>query len=335
MSIEQKNEQEVKNEELVNKWREKSNSLGIKCEELKVQLMDREKTLEKVTQTKDTLIPMIKKVQNENAKLKRAQSFFMDWAREQEWELPPHIRDLLPKDPIFMRKAAFERVPRGRSPAEYTFNLLYFLSLPVNEQVELGSKVFHREKMIRPEDSAGLQMVTHELHDFLFHFPDEDVKMTAEYGFQATCVPKYSQDPQSEWVIQKNLAVKLFDVYTRVIVKSQQNRCYTYLNVATSRKEKSLRLSLFAERIITYGYERGHTKLYKIKAKCDSKTGKFDLMNDGVHYWEIVNYGMVNYRGHYKVSNLVMDNNPPYREGMKGMVQILWTGTCVYDSAED
>jgi len=335
MTVDQKNEQGEKNEQVEHEWREKSKTLETKCGELKVKLMDREKSLEQVTQDKDALMQHMKKVQEDNRKMKKVQSLFMDWAREQEWELPPHIRDLLPKDPGFMRKAAFERVPHGRGPAEYTFNLLYFLSLPLKEQVELGSKVFHREKMIRPEDSAGLQMVTQELHDLLFYFPDDDVKMTAEYAFQATCVPKHSEDPRSEWVVQKNLAFTLFDVYTRVVVKSQLNRAYTYYNVSAARKDYPLRLSLYAERTIRSGREIGKTKLYKIKSKCNKETGKFEILNDGVHYWEIVNYGMVYYNGHYKVSNLVMDNNPPYKEGMKGMVQIEWTGTCVYDSAED
>jgi len=327
--------QEEKNELPKQTFKERSEALEIKCAELNGKLEDGEKNLKEVAEENAALTARMKEIETDNVQLKKVQGLFMDWASQQEWELPPHIRDLLPKDPVFMRKIALERVPRGKSPAEYTFNLLYFMALPEKEQVELGSKVFHREKMVRPEDTAGLEIVTNELHELLFYFPDDDVKMTAEYAFLATCVPEFSVDPQSEWVTLKKLALNLFDVYTRVVVRSQQNRAYTYYNVSVSRRDYQKRLSLYAERTIRSGRESGKTKFYKIKAKCDKDTGKWELLKDGVHYLEVVNYGMVYYHGHYKLTNLVMDNNPPYKEGSEGMVQITWTGTCVYDSAED
>jgi len=330
-----KNKLEEKKEQPEQTLIERSEALKIKCAELEGKLMDGEKNIKKAAETNAALTARMKEIEAENVQLKKVQSLFMDWASQQEWELPPHIRDLLPKDPVFMRKIALARVPRGRSPAEYTFNLLYFLTLPEKEQVDLGSKVFHREKMVRPEDTAGLEIVTKELHELLYYFPDTEVKMTAEYAFQATCVPEYSKDPQSEWVTQKKLALNLFDVYTRVIVKSQINRGYTYCNISSARRDYPKRLSLYAQRTIRSGRESGKTKLYKIKATCNKETGNWELSHDGVHYWEVVNYGMVYYHGHYKLTNLVMDNNPPYKEGSKGMVQIIWQGTCVYDSAED
>merc|ERR1712060_165166 len=316
-------------------WSEKVKALELKCEEFKMQLKEQAKNLKIVTQKKDLLLGRKNEVEEENAKLKKVQCLFMDWARDQEWELPPHIRDLLPHDPVFMYNSALARVPYGKSPAEYTFNLLYFLALPKDEQMKLGSKVFHREKMIRPEDSAGLHIVIQELHDLLFWFHDDDIKMTCKYAFQSTCVPKRSQEPRSEWVVQKNLAINLFDVYTRVVVKNTQNRSYTYYNISASRKERAKRLCLYAESVIKRGREKGNTKYCKINAYLDPKTGEFTLLNEGLNYWEIVNYGMVNYRGHYQLSNLVMDNHPPFKEGMMGMVQIEWTGDWVYDSAED
>jgi len=334
MSI-KRSKEDVKNVQLEDWWSEKIKTLELKCEELKIQLMEQAKNLKITNEKMDELKVNKNEVEKENAKLKKAQRLFMDWARDQEWELPPHIRDLLPKDPVFMRKSAFARVPYGKSPAEYTFNLLYFLALPEDEQVKLGSKVFHREKMIRPEDSAGLQIVIRELHNLLFWFHDDDIKMTCEYGFQSTCVPKRSEEPRSEWVVLKNLAINLFDVYTRVIVKTQLNRGYTYYSISAARKDYPKRLFLYAESIIKRGMEKGGTKLHKINTKFDENTGKITLLKDGINYWEVVNYGMVNYRGHYKLSNLIMDNHPPYKEGMKGMVQIEWTGDCVYDSAED
>jgi len=335
MSIKRSNEEDINNEQLEHKWGEKLKALRQKCEELEKQFMEQAKNLEIVTGKKDDLLTRKNEVEKENVKLKKVQRLFMDWARDQEWELPPHIRDLLPKDPVFMRKSALARVPFGKSPAEYTFNLLYFLALPKDEQVKLGSKVFHREKMIRPEDSAGLQMVIKELHDLLFWFHDDDIKMTCEYQFQRVCVPERSVEPRSEWVQQKTLAINLFDVYTRVVVKSQQNRGYTFYSVSAARRDYPKKLSLYAESIIKSGREKGKTKLHKIKTKIDEETREFTLLNEGVNYWEIVNYGMLNYRGHYKLSNLVMDNHPPYKEGMTGMVQIVWTGDCVYDSFED
>jgi len=330
-----KNEEDVKNAQLEHWRREEVKTLELKCEEFKIQLRKQESNLKTVTQEKDFLLRRKNEVEKENAKLKKVQCLFMDWARDQEWELPPHIRDLLPDDPEFMYKSALARVPYGKSPAEYTFNLLYFLALPKEEQMKLGSKVFHRERMIRPEDSAGLQIVIQELHNLLFWLHDKDITMTCEYAFQSTCVPKLSQEPRSEWVVQKNLAINLFDVYTRVVVKNTLNRGYTFYSVSAARKDLAKRLCLFAESVIKRGSKKGDTKLCKINATMDRKTGKFTLLNNGLNYWEIVNYGMVNYRGHYQLSNLVMDNHPPYKEGMKGMVQIVWTGDCVYDSAED
>jgi len=326
MSIKRRKRFKRKKEGVKNEWlehwsSEKVKTLELKCEEVKIQLRVKARDLKMVTQ--------------ENAKLKKMQRLFMDWARDQEWELPSHIRDLLPDDPYFMYKSALARVPYGKSPAQYAFNLLYFLALPEDEQMKFGSKVFHRERMIRPEDSAGLQIVIQELHDLLFWFHDDDIKMTSEHAFLSTCVPKRSQEPGSEWVVQKNLAINLFDVYTRVVVKIEQNPGYTFDNSSAARWDLTKRLCLYAMRTINRGSKKGDTEFCKIDAVLDRKTGEFTLLNNGVHYWEIVNYGLVFYRGHYKLSNLVMDYHPPYEEGMRGMVQIEWTGDCVYDSAED
>jgi len=258
-------------------------------------------------------------------KLKKAQSLIMDWARQQDWEFPENIRELLPKDKEFMRKAAFAKVPRGNSPAEYTFNLLYFCSLSKSEQEELGAKVFQREKDDRPEDFADLQIVTKELHDFLFYFTDDRVKMSAEYGYLACMVPKRSTDPKSEWVTLKKLALAFFPVYTRVTYKRVVDRYRSYSNV-----DGAVKYNLVAERKDDY---HGMCR-YTIFTKCDSKTGEISLTST-TYKWEIVNYGIVWYHGHFEVSNLVMDNNPPYREGMQGMVEIHWKGTCIYDTSED
>merc|ERR1711920_514821 len=120
------------------------------------------------------------------------------------------------------------------------------------------------------------------------------------------------------------MGINLFDVYTRVVVKNTQNRSYTYYNLSAARKDRAKRLCLFAESVIKRGREKGNTKYFKIKTNFDPETREFTLLDNGLNYWEIVNYGMVNYRGHYKLSNLVMDNHPPYKEGMMGMVQIEW-----------
>jgi hypothetical protein len=263
-------------------------------------------------------------------KLKDAQLLIMDWARQQEWEFPQHIRKLLPKDKKFMREAALQRVPHGKSPAEYTFNLLYFFSLTASEQEALGAKVFEREKGDRPEDFAALEFVTKELNDFLFYFPDENVKMMAEYGYLACMVPKQSTNPRSDWVVLKKLALSFFPVYTRVTVKRAVKRTYTWSNVKQTDNAATIKYNLIAERSDDhYG-----TRRYHISIKCDSKTGQFTLA-DTTYKWEIVNYGICWYSGHFEVSNLVMDNNPPYKEGMRGIVEIHWTGSCIYDTSED
>lgn len=327
--------------------------LELKCETLKKQLEDKERSLKEIKmcyaalnnrledakKVKTKLEETNTKLKENNKKMKHAQNLFMDWARQQEWELPKNIRDELPRDEKFMRKAAFDRIPYGRSPSEYTFNILYFLSLPWKDQVELGAKVFQREKVERLEDFAALELVTKELHDLLYFFPDEDVKMTADYPFQAMCVPKLSTEPSSEWCVQKTLALNLFHVYTRVTVRRLvPKRGRSYVNLRMVRKESSHKLYLEAEKKICKDSRHGRLQCsdpYKIMTKYDPIAGTFELVKDGMHEWEIVNYGMVNYRGHYKVSNLKMDNNPPYFDGMKGIVQIEWTGTCIYDSAED
>jgi len=268
-------------------------------------------------------------------KLKKTQLFFMDWARQQEWELPPHIRDRLPKDKGFMIKAALEKVPKGNSPAEYSFNLLLFHSLPENEQVELGAKVFEREKAMGPYDFSQLKIVTDELHDMLFHFPDDDVRMIAEYAFLSSGVPRLSTDPESEWVRLKKMALELFPVYTRVTVKKCGYRSQTYSNLATSRKESRTAYYLVAERISKRArHWHGDNRLYRIQITYDADTRTFQLV-EAKYKWEIANFGMADYKGEFMVTNLSMDNNPPYTDGMKGIVQILWTGVCIYDSAED
>jgi len=263
-------------------------------------------------------------------KVKEAQLLIMQWAQKQEWEFPQNIRELLPKNKKFMREAAFERVPHGKSPAEYTFNLLYFFSLTKSEQEELGAKVFEHEKDARPEEFAALEYVTKEVNDFLFYFPDESVKMSAEYGYLSSMVPKHSTDPRSEWVILKKLALGFFPVYTRVTVKRAVERSYTWGNLNQTDNKAAIKYNLIAERSDDYH----GTCRYQIGTNYDSKTGSFTL-KDQTYKWEIKNYGIVWYQGLFKVSNLVMDNNPPYKEGMEGIVEIHWTGDCIYDTSED
>ena len=77
-----------------------------------------------------------------NAKLNEVLAVLLDYARQQEWVFPSRIRNLLPHDAKLIHKAALQKVPYGNSPAEYAFNILYFLSLPEEEQMELGSKLF-------------------------------------------------------------------------------------------------------------------------------------------------------------------------------------------------
>jgi hypothetical protein len=306
----------------------------------KVQQVDENKHEEKFQNPEDQIKQIVlhnsaleKRLKEANAaikKLKGAQILIMDWARQQDWEFPQNIRELLPKDKKFMRKAAFEKVPYGKSPAEYTFNLLYFCSLSKIEQEELGSKVFQRDQGERPEDFAALEIVTKELHDFLFHFTDDRVKMYAEYGYLACMVPKQSTDPRSDWVELKKMGCEFFPVYTRVTVQRKVDRYRTWNNLRSANKQEPIKYCLIAER-----EDRHHCLCsYQISIKCDSETGVFTL-TDKTYKWEIVNYGIVWYSGHFEVSNLVMETNPPYKEGMKGIVEIHWTGTCIYDTSED
>merc|ERR1719419_917426 len=92
---------------------------------------------------------------------------------------------------------------------------------------------------------------------------------------------------------------------------------------------------LEAERILkNSSFYHGGRKLYRIKITHNADTDTFQLV-DCKYAWEIANFGMADYKGEFTVTNLSMDNNPPYKDGMKGIVQILWTGDCIYDSAED
>jgi hypothetical protein len=294
------------------------------------QLKNPEERLKQVIASNTALEKRLKEANAAIKKLKEAQSLIMDWARQQDWEFPQKILELLPKDKNFMRKAAFEKVPYGKSPAEYTFNLLYFISLSESEQVQIGSKVFQREQEDRPEDFAALEIVTKELWDLLFHFTDDQVKMSAEYGYLASMVPKQSTDPRSDWVELKKMGVEFFPVYTRVTVQRKVDRYRTWNNLRNANKKEPIKYCLIAER------RDRHNCLccYTISIKCDTETGAFTL-TDKTYKWEIVNYGIVWYSGHFEVSNLVMDNNPPYKEGMQGIVEIHWTGTCIYDTSED
>jgi len=294
------------------------------------QFKNQEETIKEIMSSNTALENRLNEANAALKKLKEAQSLIMDWARKQDWEFPKNIRELLPKDKSFMRKAAFEKVPYGKSPAEYTLNLLYFNSLTKSEQVELGATVFQREKDDRPEDFADLQIVTKELHDFLFYFSDEKVNMIAKYGYLDCMVPDQSTDPKSEWVILKKKALSFFPVYTRVTVKRAVNRYQTWSNLSKAKNKASIKYNLIAER----EDDREGLCRYQIGTNYDSETGAFTL-KDKTHTWEIVNYGICWYQGTFKVYNLVMDNNPPYKEGMKGIVEIHWTGTCIYDTSED
>merc|ERR1719317_1409723 len=125
-----------------------------------------------------------------NSKLRKSQKAFMDWAVYQGWELPSHITNCLSETKGVILKAAFVNVPYGKRPAEYAFNILFFLSLPEADKLKAGVNVFHWEKSTRPETYASLKNVIQELHEFLFFFSDEDVKMEAAYGYLQRCVPK-------------------------------------------------------------------------------------------------------------------------------------------------
>lgn len=116
-------------------------------------------------------------------------------------------------------------------------------------------------------------------------------------------------------------------MYTRVTVKASVKQVW--------RKAPRLTYHLEAERVSEANGYVGANRVYQIRTKYDSNTGALELLKNELCRWEIENYGIVNYHGDFKVTNLVMDNNPPYKVGMKGIVQILWTGTCIYDSAED
>jgi len=325
------------NEQLERKWKGEIKTMSEEKKTLQQQLKKRDIQLGELAKTCMSLSKRFEEANSVIKKLEKTQHLFMDWARQQEWELPEHIRTLLPKNKSFMRKAAFDKVPYGESPAEYCFNILYFLSLSEKDQEELGATVFQRKKAERPEDFATLKNVTKELHAFLFHFTDDKVKMEAKYGYLQSCVPKYSTDSNSEWMRLKKLAVNLFPVYTRVTVKRGVSRGSTYSNYNMARKASRLAYQLIAERISKedrWGRKQEKKYYYRIQTKYDSEKGTFELLQP-THNWEIVNYGMVNYYGHFNVTNLVMDNNPPYKEGSQGIVQILWAGTCIYDSAED
>jgi len=270
-------------------------------------------------------------------KLKKTQLLFMDWAVQQEWELPEHIRERLPMDSVFKMKAAIEKVPMGKSPAEYSLNLLLFLSLPEKEQLELGAKVFEQEKTIGPWEVAQLRIVIDELHSFLFHWPDDDerIQMIPEYPYLRSGVPKFSTDPRSEWVRLKKKALELFPVYTRVTVKRGVNRSWTTSTLKATRTMSRTAYYLEAVRILERArFCNGGKRFYRIKVTYDTITRKFKLV-DTLYRWEIANFGMADYKGEFKVTNLSMDNNPPYKEGMMGTVEIGWNGVCIYDSAED
>merc|ERR1719320_1808135 len=221
-----------------------------------------------------------------------------------------------------MRMAALAKVPKGKGPAEYCINLLYFLSLSEIEQVELGATVFEWEKAVGSYDFAPLKM---ELHDFLFHFPDNDVRMTANHPSH---FPKLSTDPRSEWVRLKKLALNHFPVYTRVTLRREPSRGFGSINLRFGWYLETERILYDgAERILyddKYGRRRG-SKLYKIKGTYENNTGVFKLLNNKIYTWEIAHWLPGDYRGDFKVTNLSMDNNPPYKEGVKGIVQILWT----------
>jgi len=217
----------------------------------------------------------------------RDQEVEQKWARQQELELPRHVRDLLPKDREFMRKAALEKVPKGKGPAEYCFNLLYFLSLSEIEQVELGATVFEWEKAVGSYDFAPLKM---ELHDFLFHFPDDDVRMTANHPSH---FPKLSTDPRSEWVRLKKLALNHFPVYTRVTLRREPSRGFGSINLGMYRRASRFVWYLETEEILfwilyddRYGRRKG-SKLYKIKGTYEDNTGVFKLLNNNIYNWEI------------------------------------------------
>jgi len=328
-------EWDKKAEETERQWMLKFECLEVQYNNLKAQL-EAQKITENEIQLKNIALKKdLAEVLSASSNLKQVQLLFMDWTMQQEYELPPHICDRLPKSRSFLHKAAFKKVPYGKSPAEYAFNLLYFLSLSEEDQIEAGAKVFQRVKDERPENFASLENIAKELHEFLFFFPDENIKMKAAYGFLQSGVPKFSTNPRSTWVVLKNLALNLFPVYTRVTVRgARPMRSFTATNLRGSNRRFGSGLYLEVERM-EERFGRKQVKVHKIKTNFDLQTGMFELSNGGINRWEIKNYGMADYRGEFIVSNLAMDNNPPYEDGMMGIVQILWTGICIYDSCED
>jgi len=278
-----------------------------------------------------------KKLKNQLAKsrlahknLQKTLDLLLDHTRQQEWVLPENILKRLPRYESLMLKAALQKVPYGRSPAEYAVNILFFLSLPKADQLRLGEKLFQLESVVRPENYARLQIVSRELSEFIYLMPDEDMKIEPEYPYLKRCIPKRSTNPRSKWMDVKNRATNFFPMYTRVTVskESDNSRENGYWNDSAST------LYLEAE---SSNRSIGSTipQIYRIKAVYDGKTGRFHLEEDNLHSWEIANYGVCTYMADFKVSHLVMDNNPPYGEGMKGIVQMMWTGKLVYESMED
>jgi len=290
-----------------------------------------EEKYKNLTEEYKSLEEQLVKVRAANKNLKETIELFLDHTRQQEWVLPQPIICRLPRNESLMLRAALQKVPYGKSPAEYAVNILFFLSLTKAEQLRLGAKLFHLENVVRPENYARLQNVAGELLEFIYLFTDDDMYIEPESPYLIRCVPKRSTNPRSKWMDVKNRATNFFPIYTTVtVVKESSNLSWeAYCN------ESSSTFFLEAQRLTLDMWQASDTQTYRIETTYDARTGRFKLKKDNLHSWEIANYGVCTYNADFHVSNLVMDNNPPYTEGMKGIVQIMWTGRLIYQSIED
>jgi len=302
-------------------WKTEVKSRNYRWEEKYKNLTEEYKSLEE----------QLVKVRAANKNLKETIELFLDHTRQQDWVLPQPIICRLPRNESLMLRAALQKVPYGRSPAEYAVNILFFLSLTKAEQLGLGAKLFHLENVVRPENYARLQNVAGELLEFIYIFSDDDMYIEPEYPYLSRCVPKRSTNPRSKWMDVKNRATNFFPIYTTVtVVKESCNSSWeAYCN------ESSSTLFLEAQRLTLDMWQESDIQTYRLETTYDERTGRFKLEKDNLHSWEIANYGVCTYNADFHVSNLVMDNNPPYTEGMKGIVQIMWTGRLIYQSMED
>jgi len=270
------------------------------------------------------------KTRTANKNLKETIELLLDHTRQQDWVLPQAILRRIPRNESLMLRAALQKVPYGRGPAEYAVNILFFLSLTKAEQLSLGEKLFKTGSVVRPENYARLQSVATELNEFMYIFSDDDMHIEPEYQYLSRCIPRRSTNKRSKWMVLKNCATNFFPIYTRVtVVNDSPNLRDCFYN------ESGTALFLEAERITVDMSQASTKQKYRLETTYDERTGKFNIKEDNLECWEIANYGVCTYNANFHISNLIMDNNPPYSEGMKGIVQIMWTGKIIYQSTED